>query len=194
MNSTRLAVIALLAFVAPLAQALDVGQCGSRNAILKALANEGQRVVVTAHENTKQSPPRIYIVRSKVDKSGYLLRQDRRQGVCVTGVLAEVRIGQPGGSARSDQRLVAQNCSRSALNTRRNGSLCGALQKAGKAVAAIDPDTFVDSGAATVLAAGKGKRGIAPKAAPQKWRAAQFGFCKTKDQGLVLCLETYTRD
>ena len=169
MKMTTLAAIALLSCVAPLAQAVEVGQCGSRNAILKALANEGQRVVVTAHGNTKRGQLRIYIVRSKVDKSGYLLRQDRRRGVCVAGRLAEVRIGEPGGSARSDLRLVGQNCGHSALNTRRNGTLCGALQQAGKAVAAIDPDTFVDS------------------------RTAQFGFCKVKGQELVLCMETYTR-
>jgi hypothetical protein len=185
MNRTGLAVMALLSLLAPLAQAMEVGQCGSRNAILKALANEGQRVVVSAREYTKRAPATLHVVRSKVDQSGYLLRQDRRKGVCVTASLAQVRIGEPGGSARSDQRLVSQNCSGSARNTRRNGSLCGALQRAGKAVAAIDPDTFVDSAEATVLGAGKGQQG---------WRAAQFGFCKIKDQGLVLCLETYTRE
>jgi hypothetical protein len=168
MKITTVAAIALLACAAPLAQGVEVGQCGSRNAILKALANEGQRVVVTAHENTKRGPMRIYIVRSKVEKSGYLLRQDRRRGVCVAAVLAEVRIGEPGGSARSDKRLVGRNCGHSAMDTRRNGSLCGGLQKAGKAVASIDPDTFVDS------------------------RGAQFGFCKVKEQELVLCMETYT--
>lgn len=185
MNRSAKALLVLLLSAAPLAQAVDVGQCGSRTAMLKALASEGQRVVITAHENMKTAPPRLYIVRSKVDGSGYLLRQDRRRGVCIAGTLTQVRIGEPGGSARSDKRLVARNCSRSALNTRRNASLCASLQKGSEAMAGIDPDTFVDSGPATVLAA---------KAAPQKWRAAQFGFCKRSDQDLVLCLATYTAE
>jgi hypothetical protein len=170
MKMMTLAAIALLACAAPLAQAVEVGQCGSRSEVLKALANEGQRVVVTAHESTKRGQSGVYVVRSKVDKSGYLLRQDRRRGVCVAARLSGVRIGEPGGSARSDRRLVGQNCGHSAMNTRRNGSLCGALQKAGKAVAAIDPDTFVDS------------------------RTAQFGFCKVKNQELMLCMESYTKE
>ncbi len=189
MNTGAAAVLVLLSLAAPLAQGAAVGQCGGRGAMLTALASEGQRVVITAHENMKTAPPRLYIVRSKVDGSGYLLRQDRRRGVCIAGTLTQLRIGEPGGSARSDKRLVARNCSRSALNTRRNAALCASLQKGGEAMAGIDPDTFVDSGPAAVLAKGKGKRGIAP---PQVWRAAQFGFCKVKDQDLVLCLSTYT--
>jgi hypothetical protein len=176
MKPFRIAAFAVLACLAPLAQAVSLGQCASADTITRKLASEGQRVVVKAHASAAKSPPQVWIARSKVDGSGYLLRQDGRRGMCVAAALKEVRIGQPGGSAKSDKRLLERSCARTAHNTRANARLCASLKKAGVAITAIDVDTFVDSGPA-----------------PGQWRAAQFGFCKAGENRLVLCLSTTTR-
>lgn len=179
---------ALVLLAAPLAHGLEVGQCARRDLMLKALAGEGQRVVLSARDFANASPARVHIARDAGAAHGYLLRETGPRGLCVDATLSQMRIGLPVQVASQDRALIERQCASGG-----DAALCASLRKARKAVARLKVVTVVESSAGSALKALPGMRGIDRHAPAEHWSGAQFGFCRGGGGALVLCVSSYTR-
>ena len=188
MTPFKLGALALLLAAAPWAQALDVGQCGNRTALMKALAGEGQQMLVRARDFANASAARVFVTRNADSSTGYLLRETGPRGLCIDAALSQLRSGAQVHTLRDDQALIARQCGKAG-----DPALCRSLRNARQALARLKVVTVVESGPGRALQALPGMQGIDRHAPAQAWSSAQLGFCRGSGGALVLCVSSYTR-
>lgn len=183
---TRYLVLACAAsLLATAAQAVEVGQCGVANAILRTLAEQGQKVLVDAEQPAGRASSRLRLTSNAEGSLGYVLSGGAK--VCIKARVTDIRSGPPAVADPLFVTEVRPQCDK----PRADKAWCGSLDKAARKAQALDVARVIKVGPSQALATLK-QSATPGTTATEHWSSAEYGFCNVKGGRLVLCIATHT--
>ena len=189
MKTHHLVLACVAALVASAAHAVEVGQCGRANPILRTLAEQGQRVLVDAQQPGARASSRLRITSNAEGSLGYVLSGDAK--VCIQARVSDIRSAPAAVAVAVADPLFVTEVRPQCDKPRADKAWCGSLEKVARKAQALDVARVIKVGPSQSLAP------IDKRAAPgtrttEHWSSAEYGFCHNKGTRLVLCIATHT--